>query len=233
MRVPPGPLLLRAAAPALLLVPPPTPAAFPPPTPAASFSRITCARMDMKRADGPLDEEIIGLQVLGGTLGLLVGGRLLGSSVLGVAGGALAGRACAYEPGLRGARARELGWQLSQRGLQVRERAISQWRDMQSEAAKRDLTTRLEALKKTLRTLSAQIVSELRALDEKAGISTRLRKVAAGVLSWVRSLLDSCGVSAFAARQYRAVCTFLFGTQGLPDEDMLARWRANRKAGGA
>ena len=85
------------------------------PAPTMQFGRTSRSAAPMKRADEPSEEELFGVQLLGGTVGFaLLGPALLGSAVLGLFFGLLLARALVASAGKRGAQAREAGWQTYQ-----------------------------------------------------------------------------------------------------------------------
>ena len=67
----------------------------------------------MKRADTPLDEEERALQVAGGALGVLIGPRIVGSSLIGLVLGLYGATVMANRSGRSGAWAREIGAQMA------------------------------------------------------------------------------------------------------------------------
>ena len=126
----------------------------------------------MKRADLPLEEEVRALQVVGGCLGAVLGGFLIRSSLVGAAVGTLGGRAVAFEPGRRGALARELGWQLAEQ-TQTRRRQLKEVLvNMKAEARQLGLPEARDVLI-VVRHVVERILVELRAADQAAPADSR------------------------------------------------------------
>ena len=69
---------------------------------------------NLKRADGPSEEETRSLQIIIGVFGWLIGPRFAGSAVMGALCGYTAGAALVNAGGSTGLWAREIGWQAHQ-----------------------------------------------------------------------------------------------------------------------
>ena len=98
----------------------------PPPAPTMQFGRTSRSASPMARGR-PSEEELFGVQLLGGTVGfVLLGPALLGSACSG-SSSALLARALVASAGKRGAQAREAGWQTYQLWREGRTRAEAAW----------------------------------------------------------------------------------------------------------
>jgi len=147
----------------------------------------------MKRADLPLNEELVALQVLGGSVGFVVFSGLSGSTVLGVALGILAGRWLAFEPGRRGASARELGYLLAQLRARHWHRVEGFCRSVQLHVS----SMRVPAdVRGALSGAAGRAWAEVRALDECLRVSSRARALGGRVSSLALRWADETGMSA-------------------------------------
>eukprot|EP00310_Coccolithus_braarudii_P014341 CAMPEP_0183332452 /NCGR_PEP_ID=MMETSP0164_2-20130417/1610_1 /TAXON_ID=221442 /ORGANISM="Coccolithus pelagicus ssp braarudi, Strain PLY182g" /LENGTH=215 /DNA_ID=CAMNT_0025501171 /DNA_START=188 /DNA_END=836 /DNA_ORIENTATION=+ len=159
----------------------------------------------MKRADLPLSEELIALQVVGGGLGLIVGPKMLGSSAIGITLGVVLGRWLAFEPGRRGASARELAYQLAQLQSRYWQRLKDIQRSMQ--ASQLGVT---EDMRDAVAGMLAKVRVEVCALDAALGVSAKARQVTGRMRSVVCEWADEKGISARLAAAWK-VSSYGFG----------------------
>jgi hypothetical protein len=169
-----------------------------PPAPAARFgmSEREMRRLSLMRGvDEPLQEEIEGLIVLGGVVGLATGGPLFRSPLLGMILGLQLSPLLAFTTGPRGDRLRAAGWDAHVRWRQAVKRAREGWATILTESERRGLTRRLVALRRR--------ASEW---NERVGLSARAGEWAAacwaGVLTaWAAVRRWSCRVGLTARLQ--------------------------------
>ena len=162
----------------------------------------------MKRADLPLDEELVALQVLGGCIGYVLGPKLgmrgVGLRELGIGLGVVGARWLAFAPGRRGACAREIGHQLAQLRSTNWKRIEVQLMEGSSLRAKLAKVRLPEDVKSSLAGAARKAWGELRALDAAVGMSASIRdawaKLAAALLGW----FEAKGLSGRARDAWQA-----------------------------
>jgi len=141
----------------------------------------------MKRADLPLNEEVLALKAVGGITGLLLGPLLFRSALLGACLGVYCAHTLAFERSRRGARARELGYQLAKLYHRSCARVESGLHWMRHEASSLGFPEVVSAVGSAC----GRVLAELRAIDQAIGVSRwvrgRVSMVYAKVESWGRA----------------------------------------------
>lgn len=176
---------------------------------------------DMRRADEPLEEEIRGLQVLGGITGFLVGPHVCGSSVLGIFFGILLGKYLAMAEGRRGAQFRELGWQVSVLYVAQRQRAQELWVAARATAQERGMPEAMCSMRSAIGGFASQLAEEVSALDRASNVSARALDFAGrrcallqawatskGITSTLTALYEGSGLARCAAQLRAALVQF-------------------------
>jgi hypothetical protein len=173
-------------------------------SPPSPFQRAPPAAMDqamdnMRRADTPSDEEERTLQIICGGIGVVLGPRLVGSSLVGLVLGAATATALANAGGRTGLWAREIGWQaaqfadkqsFAQLGRTSRRKAGELFR---AGLTQMQMFANLDTVSDMRRRAAAQIVqswSIVRGWADSCGLSTRL--VALWNASRVGDFLELC-----------------------------------------
>ena len=139
----------------------------------------------MKRADEPLDEEVLGLQVALGMLGILLGPLIFGSGLLGLVLGVVGAKSMIRADGAIGLWAREIGAQVSAAGMWLR-----------TEADARNIPNLLSQGRTKASEVWAQCRTEMASFDESAKVSERLRALLARAWAPILAWAQRSGVAA-------------------------------------
>ena len=170
------------------------------PAPTMQFGRTSRSASPMKRADEPSEEELFGVQLLGGTVGfVLLGPALLGSAVLGLFFGLLLARALVASAGKRGAQAREAGWQTYQLWREGRTRAEAAWETCVEASRERDLPAKAKAAYAAAKKGAAEALAEVRGFDASIGASAKVREACAAVWRRAVAWAEANGAAARAS----------------------------------
>lgn len=165
---------------------------------------------NMKRADKPLDDEVTGLKVALGTLGVVLGGGLLGSSLVGLMLGIAAASALMRAEGSTGLWAREIGLQVSE-----------QLARLKSEAQTRNVPDRLRACQATAVSLWSSTRRELATLEQEWRLKAKLGALLTRAWLEVAARAEVGGLTA----RLDALWTRARATTGL--DEWLATMSAN------
>ena len=136
---------------------------------------------NLKRADGPSEEETRSLQIIMGVFGWLIGPRFAGSAVMGALCGYTAGAALVNAGGSTGLWAREIGWQAHQIAARNRVPELAQ-----------NVTT-------TAQRIARATASEMKTLSAQPTIAeARAALIAMVAAAWdkARAWADTSGVAA-------------------------------------
>jgi hypothetical protein len=159
---------------------------------------------DMRRADDPLQEEIRGLQMIGGVLGFVFGPLLCGSGVLGIFLGVMLGNYLAFIDGRRGAMLREAGWQVFGHVATGRRRTHELWTSLRESAQARGVPEALTSAREAVTGFASQLGEEIAALDRASNASTRAISFVGDQRERLQGWAASKGITPRLAKLYRA-----------------------------
>ena len=163
--------------------------------------RAPAVRLDqfagMKRADTPLDEEERALQVAGGALGVLIGPRIVGSSLIGLVLGLYGATVMANRSGRSGAWAREIGAQMSEKVTSLRRKATE-------EAQRREIPALARDAKAAAARVCQTIGNELSALDNATGARAKASDACSAVWAKGVAWADARGISPKVSKAWNA-----------------------------
>ena len=169
------------------------------PAPTMQFGRTAVRRAPMKRADEPSEEELFGVQLLGGTVGfVLLGPALLGSAVLGLFFGCCSrARSSRRRASARaGARGGVADVPAVARG---RTRAEAAWETCVEASRERDLPAKAKAAYAAAKKGAAEALAEVRGFDASIGASAKVREACAAVWRRAVAWAEANGAAAKAS----------------------------------
>ncbi|KAL3893927.1 MAG: hypothetical protein SGPRY_013954, partial [Prymnesium sp.] len=124
----------------------------------------------MLRPDEPLEEELHGLAGLGAIFGLIVGGPLFGSLLLGMVLGVQLAPALGFIEGGRGDQIRASGWRAARSMARVFFEVHQAWDALETCAHRMGLA-------KVLRRIVRSMVAVARVIERRVGATSKARKL--------------------------------------------------------